>query len=594
MSHGLQHAFEAEEVMAYLDGALEADRAAALAAHLDGCAECQSLSKNFRQLTDRMMSFEVEPAPQSMNEAVLKAVEKPAATTPRIEKRPIWKRFEFWNWPLVQRVPKNWAIGGTIGAVALVLLLVRASAPNSRHIEGLGNLVSSQSDLALRYRDENAAPAPPPLAALNVNAPRFDKTPDESNALLQQKAITELSSNLAQARANSYVATASEESVESNDQSDAKLEAPDVKGPMIEQNVSLHIVPTNYDDASAAIEKLAAARGGYVGSLTATAQTGSARDVNVELRIPAKQADAFIADVRKLGKVVEETRTTEEVTAEYIDLQARMKASKAAEQRLVELLGTRTGKLSEVLEVERELARVRSEIESMQGGGQRDAARGELCDRESRAERGVSRDASLRFGRLEAPRRIRRRPQESGKRNRGRHHLRAGRRAFDRVLGWTHPGDSVDGPPANPISPVSGFGRRHDGEVSRIPSKDHRNDRRMFSESGEFRPSRRTGHHRKAPSPFDSVCKQPNRKYLGVAREVQLLPRLSHIPGWAGFAALKPDLRGRAMGVRRDPLFFCPVMSVVGSKAAIARFPIERVNARDFSRHRIRYHTTYY
>jgi len=367
MSHGLQHAFEAEEVMAYLDGALEADRAAALAAHLDGCAECQSLAKNFRQLTDRMMSFEVEPAPQSINDAVLKAVEKPAATTPRIEKRPIWKRFEFWNWPLVQRVPKNWAIGGTIGAVALVLLLVRASAPNSRHIEGLGNLVSSQSDLALRYRDENAAPAPPPLAALNVNAPRFDKTRDESNALLQQKAITELSSNLAQARANSYVATASEESVESNDQSDAKLEAPDVKGPMIEQNVSLHIVSTNYDDASAAIEKLAAARGGYVGSLTATAQTGSARDVNVELRIPAKQADAFIADVRKLGKVVEETRTTEEVTAEYVDLQARMKASKAAEQRLVELLGTRTGKLSDVLEVERELARVRSEIESMQG-----------------------------------------------------------------------------------------------------------------------------------------------------------------------------------------------------------------------------------
>jgi hypothetical protein len=42
-----------------------------------------------------------------------------------------------------------------------------------------------------------------------------------------------------------------------------------------------------------------------------------------------------------------------------------------------------------------------------------------------------------------------------------------------------------------------------------------------------------------------------------VAREVQLTAWLSHIPGWAGFAALKPDLRGRAMGVRRDPLFFC-------------------------------------
>jgi hypothetical protein len=366
MSHGLQHAFEAEEVMAYLDGALEADRAAALAAHLNTCADCQALAKSFRQLTDRMMSFEVEPAPQSMIDAVLKAVEKPAATTPPIEKRPIWKRFDVWNWPLVQRVPKNWAIGGAIGAVALVLLLVRASAPINRHIEGSGNLMSSQSDLALRYRDEHAAPAPP-TPGINGLPAQSEQVPGEYNALLQQKAITELSSNLARARANSYVATASEESVESDDQSDAKLEAPDVKGPMIEQNVSLHIVPSNYDDASATIEKLASAHGGYVGTLTATAQTGSARDVNVELRIPAKQSDAFIADVRKLGKVVEETRTTEEVTAEYVDLQARLKASKAAEQRLVELLGTRTGKLSDVLEVERELARVRSEIESMQG-----------------------------------------------------------------------------------------------------------------------------------------------------------------------------------------------------------------------------------
>ena len=60
-------------------------------------------------------------------------------------------------------------------------------------------------------------------------------------------------------------------------------------------------------------------------------------------------------------------RTADEVTAQYVDLQARLKAAKAAEQRLVELLGTRTGKLSDVLEVERELTRVRSEIESMQG-----------------------------------------------------------------------------------------------------------------------------------------------------------------------------------------------------------------------------------
>jgi hypothetical protein len=179
----------------------------------------------------------------------------------------------------------------------------------------------------------------------------------------EQAAITE---NLENSPTERYAETVSDASYDGLPSQDS-LAAPQVSGPMIEQTVSLHIVPANYDDASTAIEKLAAARGGYVGSLTATAQSGAARDVSVELRIPARQADAFVADLRKLGKVVEETRSSEEVTAEYVDLQARMKAARAAEQRLVELLGTRTGKLSDVLDVERELARVRSEIESMQG-----------------------------------------------------------------------------------------------------------------------------------------------------------------------------------------------------------------------------------
>ena len=48
-------------------------------------------------------------------------------------------------------------------------------------------------------------------------------------------------------------------------------------------------------------------------------------------------------------------------------LQARLKSARATEQRLIELLGTRTGKLEDVLEAERELARIRGEIEGMQG-----------------------------------------------------------------------------------------------------------------------------------------------------------------------------------------------------------------------------------
>jgi len=65
--------------------------------------------------------------------------------------------------------------------------------------------------------------------------------------------------------------------------------------------------------------------------------------------------------------VEEETRSNQEVTDQYIDLTARLKAARATEQRILQLLATRTGKLSDVLEAEQELERVRGEIESMDG-----------------------------------------------------------------------------------------------------------------------------------------------------------------------------------------------------------------------------------
>jgi hypothetical protein len=134
-----------------------------------------------------------------------------------------------------------------------------------------------------------------------------------------------------------------------------------------QQTASLSIVATNYDEASAAIERLAAAHGGYVEKLTAKAQAGSARELSAALRIPAKQLDGFLADLRKLGHVDGESRANQEVSAQYVDLHARLSSARATEQRLIELLGTRTGKLSDVLDAERELARIRGEIESMQG-----------------------------------------------------------------------------------------------------------------------------------------------------------------------------------------------------------------------------------
>ena len=48
------HALNREEVMAYLDGELTAERAAATAAHLEQCAECRELAASLRSLSRQM------------------------------------------------------------------------------------------------------------------------------------------------------------------------------------------------------------------------------------------------------------------------------------------------------------------------------------------------------------------------------------------------------------------------------------------------------------------------------------------------------------------------------------------------------------
>jgi hypothetical protein len=90
------------------------------------------------------------------------------------------------------------------------------------------------------------------------------------------------------------------------------------------------------------------------------------RTLQASLRIPASQLVAALTELKALGRVEAETHNGEEVTQQHVDLVARLKNSRDTEQRLQAILLQRTGKISDVLSVEQEIARVRGEIEQME------------------------------------------------------------------------------------------------------------------------------------------------------------------------------------------------------------------------------------
>jgi hypothetical protein len=119
--------------------------------------------------------------------------------------------------------------------------------------------------------------------------------------------------------------------------------------------------------AVARVRRMAQELGGYVGNTSQTGGEREARTATLELKIPAPRFDQALGGLRPLGEVQSVNVQAQDVGEEFVDVSARQANARRLEERLVSLLATRTGKLEDVLAVERELARVRGEIESAEG-----------------------------------------------------------------------------------------------------------------------------------------------------------------------------------------------------------------------------------
>lgn len=133
------------------------------------------------------------------------------------------------------------------------------------------------------------------------------------------------------------------------------------------RNGQIEIRVESVDSAEAALARIAGANNGYISNSSRSRFSGNALRATAQLRFPAPRFDAVLASVRTLGTVESESVSTSDVTAEYIDITARLSTQKELEARLLELLEKRGGALADIIEIESKLAAVRSEIETMQG-----------------------------------------------------------------------------------------------------------------------------------------------------------------------------------------------------------------------------------
>jgi hypothetical protein len=153
-------------------------------------------------------------------------------------------------------------------------------------------------------------------------------------------------------------------------QAESTQTAPTVIERKIIRNADLQLEADAPEEAQQKISAIAESKGGFVVESTQSSSNAKAttRDtVTMTVRVPAAKFNEALDEIRKASsRVIVETVKGQDVTEEFIDIEARLKTEKALEQQFLEIM-KRGSTVQDALNVQRELATVRGRIEQIEG-----------------------------------------------------------------------------------------------------------------------------------------------------------------------------------------------------------------------------------
>jgi len=137
----------------------------------------------------------------------------------------------------------------------------------------------------------------------------------------------------------------------------------------ISKNAQLEIKVKSLDDSINFITNKTNSYKGYIVSSSSYAPNTDyeTKTANISLRVPSDSLDQFLKEIKTYAKeTIHESIFTQDITEEYIDVKAKITSMESSEQRLTKLLD-KTESVKEIVEVEKELSRLRADIDSLKG-----------------------------------------------------------------------------------------------------------------------------------------------------------------------------------------------------------------------------------
>jgi F0F1-type ATP synthase assembly protein I len=353
------HSVAPEEIMAFLDGELSIAEAETVAAHIEQCLECAGLARELRNTSQSMSAWEVPNSPSSLDESV-KALAAQTAFNAKPARPGAYIRFRRLNWKVRAVI-----VGGAVAAAIIFAVIVgpvmsdssyRQSRRSKTVVREQGAEIGDFASSGSRSIDGQPITDQQSKTSESINGPLNGRSRSFSSLVQLAAPGAAADSNglfhgLGDHVENSFPAGANGASV---------------PAPMIARVASLTILVKDVAASRSSVDALLARHHGYSANLNISTPENAPRSFEASLRIPAPELILAIGDLKTLGRVENESQSGEEVTQQHTDLVARLKTARDTEERFETILTQRTGNVSEVLQVEEGIARVRGEIESME------------------------------------------------------------------------------------------------------------------------------------------------------------------------------------------------------------------------------------
>jgi anti-sigma factor RsiW len=362
---------------------LSNDERAAFQSHLNGCDACRTLHEEEKKMNELLEStLAKEAADPAFEQRMLSRFR---------DKVPASKRglISFFTGLMRLRAAQITAVAALLltlvqvgkmltgeGGNLWTLNRMMAFAPSTRH-EEIGRTVVTGSNIPTA---QEAAPTSGLAARRGVSSKSNELRPDTS--AMSADARDELKKDLDdKSKVAGMPLAASEMPEKESDQPEdtgalggAKPATVPAAPPItpadnrkLIRNAQIDLQVANFDTAVQRLTAFATEENGFVATQNSAKLPNGKLQGTIVIKVLPENLDRFLQKARGLGELKNQTLGTDDVTKAYFDTDARLRNAKRMEDRLLEMLKQNTGKVSDLLQVEKELARVREQIEQMQG-----------------------------------------------------------------------------------------------------------------------------------------------------------------------------------------------------------------------------------